>query len=166
MTAEEKPKTKTCAESRPSSPRQKPTRLASRLPRCSAIGTSVHLARKSSAAPYSGNFSLSELEQIILVTTETDGAISHARIKSFSSVHPKDISTALASLAKNKFLIKKGSTRDSLYYLPNNKALDPFGLFQKDAEIPSVWLGEKLGEKRETILKAMKKEYCFGAINA
>jgi len=61
--------------------------------------------------------SLSELQRIILVTAEAEGKVSHTRIRSLCTDHPKDISSALAFLVREDMLVKEGETRAALYYL-------------------------------------------------
>ena len=64
---------------------------------------------------------LTELQRIILVTAEAEGFVSHERVRSLSTEHPKDISEAIAELVKEKLLEKEGSTRDAVYHLPGTR---------------------------------------------
>jgi hypothetical protein len=58
---------------------------------------------------------LSEIERIALVVAESEGAVDHKRLKDISSEHPSDISKALNSLVKNRFLRTEGTGRGTFY---------------------------------------------------
>lgn len=84
---------------------------------------------------------LSELKRIILVTADAEGNVSHSRLRSLSSDHPKDISNDIASLVKEGLLDKEGSTRDAIYYLTGelyqpdmNSIQSDFGLNSPDSD--------------------------------
>lgn len=73
---------------------------------------------------------LSELQRIALVTAETEGLISHTRLKSLCIEHPKDISTVLTGLVKDGFLERQGETRAAIYYI---KGTQPQRLFTQES---------------------------------
>jgi hypothetical protein len=69
---------------------------------------------------------LSELQRVILGTADAEGFVSHTRIRSLSTEHPKDISSALSFLVRDSFLEKEGATRDATYHLPGVRPQIPF----------------------------------------
>jgi predicted HTH transcriptional regulator len=69
--------------------------------------------------------SLPELARVILATAETEGEVTHSRLKALTAEHPKDITAELMRLAREGFLEKHGATRASVYEIPgrNNSIL-------------------------------------------
>ena len=71
---------------------------------------------------------LTELQKIALLTAETEGAVSHSRMKTLCTAHTKDISDMLASLVKEGFLEKEGETRASIYFIRGSRQKQGFAL--------------------------------------
>lgn len=65
---------------------------------------------------------LPELARVILATAETEGTVTHARIKTLTTEHPKDITAELMRLARDGFLEKHGETRAAAYAIPGRQA--------------------------------------------
>jgi ATP-dependent DNA helicase RecG len=84
---------------------------------------------------------LQELQRIALITAETEGSVSHGRLKSLCAEHPSDISAALAGLVKDGFLEIQGETRAAVYFLPGARPPKPF---TQDSQSSSPDLGRIL----------------------
>ena len=72
--------------------------------------------------------SLSELQSLALITAETEGFVSHSRMKGLSTAHSRDLSTTLAGLVKDGFLEKEGETRASIYFVQGSRPRQLFAL--------------------------------------
>jgi predicted HTH transcriptional regulator len=70
--------------------------------------------------------SLSELQRIALITAETEGYVSHSRMRSLSTAHSSDLSSVLTGLVKDGFLDKEGETRASIYSIKGTRPKKPF----------------------------------------
>ncbi len=70
--------------------------------------------------------SLSELQRIALITAETEGFVSHSRMKSLSTAHSSDLSSMLTGLVKDGFLEKEGETRACVYFVKGSRPYDLF----------------------------------------
>ena len=70
--------------------------------------------------------SLSELQRIALITAETEGYVSHSRMRSLSTAHSSDLSAILTGLVKDGFLEKEGETRASIYSIKGTRPKKPF----------------------------------------
>ncbi|MDI9417851.1 MAG: ATP-binding protein [Euryarchaeota archaeon] len=60
---------------------------------------------------------LSDLQRLALATAAIEGTVTHARLKSMTSVHPHDVTMALAALVREGFLDSYGATRGTFYVL-------------------------------------------------
>jgi ATP-dependent DNA helicase RecG len=67
---------------------------------------------------------LSEIERMALVISESEEYLDHKRLKDISYQHPADISKTLNNLVKQKFLISQGRGRGT-YYILNKKFNSP-----------------------------------------
>ncbi|NBV99483.1 MAG: hypothetical protein EBR67_08255 [Proteobacteria bacterium] len=67
---------------------------------------------------------LSEIERMALVISESEEYLDHKRLKDISCQHPADISKTLNNLVKQKFLISQGRGRGT-YYILNKKFNSP-----------------------------------------
>ena len=61
--------------------------------------------------------SLTEQQRIALITAETEGFVTHARMKTLSTTHARDLSALLAGLVKDGYLEKDGETRATVYFI-------------------------------------------------
>lgn len=64
---------------------------------------------------------LPELSRMILATAETEGVVTHGRLKALTTEHPKDITAELTRLVRDGFLEKHGETRASEYVIPGSE---------------------------------------------
>ncbi len=78
--------------------------------------------------------SLSEIERMALVIAESEQYLDHKRLKDISSQHRADITKALASLVKQKYLIPRGVGRGTSYVL--NKNFSSPDLTQNSPDLP------------------------------
>jgi ATP-dependent DNA helicase RecG len=61
---------------------------------------------------------LSALARLALVTAQTEGLVSHGRLREMSTEHPADISKMLAALVRDQMLVPYGTGRGMVYSLP------------------------------------------------
>lgn len=61
---------------------------------------------------------LTEQQRVALITAETEGFVTHARMKTLSTTHARDLSALLAGLVKDGYLEKDGETRATVYFIP------------------------------------------------
>ena len=78
---------------------------------------------------------LSEIERMALVISESEEYLDHKRLKDISYQHPADISKTLNNLVKQKFLISQGRGRGT-YYILNKKFNSP-DLPSNSPDLPS-----------------------------
>ena len=69
---------------------------------------------------------LTELQRIILITAETEGFVTHSRIKSLTTAHARDLSGLLTGLVKDEFLEKDGETRATRYFIKGTQPKQDF----------------------------------------
>ena len=62
---------------------------------------------------------LHETSRLALATVAIEGSVTHARLKEMCTEHPKDLSSALAHLVDDGFLVSRGATRGTIYYFPD-----------------------------------------------
>lgn len=61
---------------------------------------------------------LSADQMLALVTVANEGKVTHARLKSMTTAHPRDLSQVLSSLVRDGFLESDGATRGTFYFFP------------------------------------------------
>jgi ATP-dependent DNA helicase RecG len=68
--------------------------------------------------------SASEIQKLALVTVAVEKKVTHARLRSMSDVHPRDITVGLASLVQKGVLESGGSHKRTYYYFPGHPPPD------------------------------------------
>lgn len=61
---------------------------------------------------------LSEIQKLALVTVALEGRVTHARLRSMTEAHSRDITVALASLVQRGFLESSGRHKGTFYFFP------------------------------------------------
>jgi ATP-dependent DNA helicase RecG len=61
---------------------------------------------------------LSADQILALVTVANEGKVTHARLKSMTTAHLRDLSQVLSSLVRDGFLESDGATRGTFYFFP------------------------------------------------
>ena len=64
---------------------------------------------------------LSDDQMLALVTVANEGKVTHARLKSMTTAHPRDLSQVLSSLVGDGFLESDGATRGTFYFFPGER---------------------------------------------
>ncbi|MDZ4079731.1 RNA-binding domain-containing protein [Hydrocarboniphaga sp.] len=80
-------------------------------------------------------WALPELARLALVTAQSEGVVSHARLREMSTEHPTDITKMLAGLVRNEMLVSYGAGRGTVYCLPWQER-EPKGLFETTGSRP------------------------------
>jgi len=78
---------------------------------------------------------LPELERTALVTAACEKTIHHARLRSITANHARDITKALMSLSRDGLLESDGSGRGTVYFLPGSDIERPDDVFGGAAPI-------------------------------
>ncbi len=65
-----------------------------------------------------------ELERLVLVTAAVEKVVNHGRIMEVTTVHPHDLTMALAGLVRSGLLVSDGSGRGTVYFLPGAGTVD------------------------------------------
>lgn len=68
--------------------------------------------------------SATEVQKLALVTVALEKKVTHARLRSMSEAHPRDITVALASLVQRGALETGGSHKRTYYYFPGQPPPD------------------------------------------
>ena len=63
----------------------------------------------------------SEVQKLALVTAAVERSVTHARLRSMTDVHPRDVSVALSSLVQRGMLESGGSHKRTFYFLPGDR---------------------------------------------
>lgn len=82
--------------------------------------------------------SLTEQERLVLVTAAVEKTVDHGRMMSILDIHPRDLSQLLARLVDNKLILRNGTGRGTVYFLPDTGLEDVFTELQAgytDSEI-------------------------------
>ena len=61
-----------------------------------------------------------EIQKLALVTVALEKKVTHARLRSMSDAHPRDITVALSSLVQRGVLESAGSHKRTYYYFPGS----------------------------------------------
>lgn len=61
---------------------------------------------------------LPEASRLALITAQSEGMVSHDRLKEITSVHPADLSKLLRALVRDGLLLPEGAGRGMVYHLP------------------------------------------------
>jgi ATP-dependent DNA helicase RecG len=68
--------------------------------------------------------SATEIQKLALVTVALERKVTHARLRSMTEAHPRDITVALASLVQRGILETGGSHKRTFYYFPGQPPAD------------------------------------------
>jgi ATP-dependent DNA helicase RecG len=117
-------------------------RMVSILPE----GTSEELEKRCGGPKF---LQLKETARMALATVLIEGNVSHARLKSVTTDHPKDVSKTLASLVEDGLLVSRGATRGTVYYFPDEIPTDHEA--EDDLEILSAGAAGKLGDSSKQV---------------
>lgn len=85
-------------------------RMASLLP----AGTVASLEKRFGDAFRQAN----EIQKLALVTAALERTVTHARLRSMTDAHPRDVSVALSSLVQRHLLDASGAHKRTFYHLP------------------------------------------------
>lgn len=75
---------------------------------------------------------LDELERLALVTAAVEKVVNHGRIMEVTTVHPHDLTMALAGLVRSGLLVSEGSGRGTVYFLPGVGTVDADQAFMSE----------------------------------
>jgi ATP-dependent DNA helicase RecG len=75
---------------------------------------------------------LSDVERLALVTVANEGKVTHARLRSMTTDHPRDLSQVLFTLVRDGFLESDGATRGKFYFFPGEPPCLPDNLASPD----------------------------------
>ena len=70
--------------------------------------------------------SLTEQERLVLVTAAIEKTVDHGRMMSILDIHPRDLSQLLARLVDKKLILRSGTGRGTVYFLPDAQLEDIF----------------------------------------
>lgn len=70
--------------------------------------------------------SLSDKERLVLVTASIERTVDHGRMMSILDIHPRDLSQLLAGLVEKRLMLRGGTGRGTVYFLPDAHLEDIF----------------------------------------
>ena len=89
----------------------------------------------------------SEVQKLALVTAAVERSVTHARLRSMTDAHPRDVTVALASLVQRGMLESGGAHKRTYYFLPGQRPgaeANPVGF-----QLPLVGLEERTSSSGE-----------------
>ena len=63
----------------------------------------------------------SEVQKLALVTAAVERSVTHARLRSMTDAHPRDVTVALSSLVQRGMLESAGAHKRTYYFLPGER---------------------------------------------
>lgn len=63
----------------------------------------------------------SEVQKLALVTAAVERSVTHARLRSMTDLHPRDVTVALSSLVQRGMLESGGAHKRTFYFLPGER---------------------------------------------
>jgi hypothetical protein len=84
----------------------------------------------------------SAVQKLALVTAAVERSVTHARLRTMTDVHPRDVTVALSSLVQKGLLGSGGAHKRTYYFLPGEQPAAQTTPLNFELSLPGLELGE------------------------